>query len=287
VTGERCPKCGSEISASLDRCTSCNTDIGPPNVRACRAAPEKKVLKRRLEDAKLRARGSDCEREFAEFLRALRQRSGVVVSMPAGYARNLATDKRQIYAGYEALVGAGMRAPAQSEADRKRFSVSGMLFGSYAAQIRYGVLSLNSFGLSTYGLVAARLRDVTIKERVSFTEWNSFTFCERVVGSSMMVPPGHRAVWGNRADLAAAKLQTRVNKGQGESDWQGILVQSDGANRADDDFVEAHIFGGFDICAVEDMRLCNPESFSRRDRLDGELAVKAFRKMTAERAESR
>lgn len=278
----RCPECGAEISSAVWRCPTCQADIGAPNVRECNTPREKEELQKRLKQALSNADNRGHGKEFRAFLKELRENSGVVVAMPPASALLLARDPRNIYANYELLVSGGMRTPASVEPDRIRAQVGGALFGSYAREIRYGALSLTSEGIATYGVVFARLRAVAIKKRVTFTECNSYTFVNNCyITPDEQVAPGRRAVWGNRAVLAAAKLEPSISKGQATSDWQRILVLTDGKDRRKDDFVEAHIFGAFDINAVESMTLSTTHKPSREDAMDGKRAVAVFSKLRA------
>ena len=54
---------------------------------------------------------------------------------------------------------------------------------------------------------------------------------------------------GQRSDLATAKLADLISPQTTASDYARILLNSSG-NRATDDFIEVHIYGGFDINAI-------------------------------------
>jgi hypothetical protein len=180
--------------------------------------------------------------------------SGVVVCMPAPVARDLAADPRKIYLNYEALVAAGVRRPAMSDNDRQRCGVDGTLFGSLAGHLRCGVLSLTTQGLPTYGDVHCGLKEIAIKERVSFLEMNSYAFVRqtRLIAGDP-IPVGYRSTWSNRHELALAKLGRFLKPHSTKAQWQRLLVSTDGKDRANDDFIEAHIFGGFNVHAIEEM----------------------------------
>ena len=64
------------------------------------------------------------------------------------------------------------------------------------------------------------------------------------------LPLGYRALWGDRGRLAAAKLEDRLEPDTREKDFPSIL-NTPGANREDDDFIEVHIYGAVHRRGVE------------------------------------
>jgi len=207
--------------------------------------------------------------------------------MPSFVARRMTSDLRTLYVGYEKLVAAGARLPARQPFDRHRMAVGGVLFGSCASDVVYGVLSVTTRGVATYGQVHCRLRDVAVKKRVSFLETNSYVFVGQYhLGPNSSVPPGHRAVWDNRDDLAVAKLQERLAPGHTEADCQAVLVRSDGKDRQNDDFMEAHIYGTFNVDAIEAMTIASEELMDDEDILDAIIACEKHRTHRERREES-
>jgi len=277
VAATKCPNCGTVISEALRNCPTCTTDCGAPNVRECSSDSEQTGLRARFAAAAADAAARKTDPEFALFVEAAKARSGVVVAVPAQLARRLVEDPTALYAGYEALVGVA-RKPASPEFDRERMSVSGIMFGSYGAHIVYGTLSLSTRGLPTYGTVFLRLRDIAIRSRVSFLDENTYSFIRSYgITPGTPIPPGHRAFWENRHELAGVKHGHEAFSGQSPSDWEKMLVVSDGANRSNDRFIEAHIFDGFDSNAIESISSVAPAAFrSRADRVDAEIALEAW-----------
>ena len=221
-----------------------------------------------------------CSKEFVALEDVVKERSSVVVSMPAGVARNLFENPDSLYVNYDRLVGANLRRPADPDNDRRRCAVGGVLFGSYADSIIYGALSLTGDGLPTYGAVHCRLRSVAIDKRTSFLGTNSYRFIQEhgiVAGDDL--PVGWTACWRDRHMLVLAKLVDRLSAGQTESDWQEFLIYSDGQNRENDEFVEAHIYEGFDRNAIESMVAPTGKKLSKEERLDRELAISAFKRL--------
>ncbi len=251
---ESCSKCGMRANEAVRHCQACGFDLGPPNVRASRTAKEVAALQVRYENELEIAKKSGYSAELDAFAKLVAERSSVVVSMTAEVALQLVANEGNLYANYEQLVGGGSRVPAKFENDSHRLAVVGSLFGSYGEKLRYGVLSLTKNGLPTYGEIFCRLKPITIDTRVSFLEWNSYRFAsEKKPSATDQFPPGYRADWERRSVLAAVKLGTQLQCGQTEKDWEGMLVVSDGKNRTLDDFIEAHIYEGFNVFSIEAM----------------------------------
>jgi hypothetical protein len=136
--------------------------------------------------------------------------------------------------------------------------VESILFGSWAEKLVYAALSLDGMGLSSYGLVSMTLKEVCIRNRTSLLSENSFTFVSRHnVSKSSPAPLGHRATWDERKELAVAKLAGRLTPAVGRRDYAGLVLFSEG-DRSTDDFIEIHIYGGFNKYAISALKA--PES---------------------------
>lgn len=264
---ETCPKCGVAASHTLRNCPTCGIDLGCPNVRAAAVPAEVIALSARFTIARESAAKRGLATQFDALVAAVSSASHVVVAMPPLYARNFLTDSRTLYAGYESLLGGESRTPAPFGNDSERFAVSGKLFASYAPHIRYGVLSLDRVGLKNYGLVFVTLRDVAIEQRVSFLHENSYLFLDNL-GLTVReeIPHGFRSNWQNRSELAAAKIEPMLNAGSSLPDWACQLVVQ-GATRAEDRCVEAHIFGSFNVDSIQSVEFAGPGT-SREEKND-------------------
>jgi len=274
---EICSVCSAPLSSTLRHCPTCRADAGAPNVRHCRTDENLKALAARFDDAQARASARGCSKEFCTLSGLIEKQSGVVVSMPAGVARRLFEDPNSLYANYERMVGAGLRKPANLDNDQQRCAVGGVLFGSYANSIIYGALSLTKHGLPTYGSIHCRLRSVAIDKRTSFLETNSYRFVrDHSIVAGDKLPVGCMACWDLRHRLVLGKLEDRLSTGQTESDWEAILIQSDGQNRKNDDFVEAHIYESFDKNAIESLIPATGAKVTREEKLDLDIAISKF-----------
>lgn len=277
VRGSTCLRCSFNITSWIERCPVCGVYLGAPNVRECTAPAEKTALKARAAQAAKEARKAGLTKELAGLLLAVKKRSAVVVSMPARIARQLVSDPRSLYLNYEDLVDEEIRIPALPEHDRQRRGVVGLLFGNYGPKLRYGCLSLTNEGVGTYGEIHCRMRNVAVDQRVTFLEMNSYLFVQKYsIQSGSPIPPGYRAVWDNRHLLVAAKLYTSLRAGQTDSEWQQLLLHSDGSNRGNDEFVEATIYGTFSMDAIEKMTMGDTTGLDDDALVDAKIAVRRF-----------
>jgi len=173
-----------------------------------------------------------------------------------------------------------IRKPADFDFDRHRSVIGALLFGSYSDSINYGALSLTQEGLPSYGTVSCRLKSIAVERRTSFLESNSFKFVdEHGINPGKELPDGYTACWENRNLLVLAKLGRHLAAGQGEDEFQKILIHSDAKNRENDEFVEAHIFESFDRNAIESLVQSPNCKLNRDERMDFELAESQFTKL--------
>ena len=276
------PKCGATDSGSNRHCPTCGLDLGCPNVRAATLLSEISALSERFTIARDNATKRGLTEQFDALVAAINSETHVVVAMPLLYARSFLADPRMLYAGYENLVGGKIRTPASFKNDSDRFAVSGKLFASYGGEISYGVLSLNGVGLRNYGVAFLMLRDVAIEQRVSFLHENSFLFLAKQNLSVLgIIPRGYRSCWHNRSNLVAAKLESVLTADAKPVDWAGQLVVQ-GATRAEDSCIEAHIFGCFNADSIQSVEFANSGT-SRSDKIDIKVIKELMSKRTPER----
>lgn len=274
-----CDNCRQPINAAQRLCPSCSFDCGYPNVREANAPDEREALEARYNAESEKVNECGASDTLGKFSKKVEEESCVVVNTPLSTALQFVVSKSSIYMNYEALVGSGSRTPAIPENDRERISLSGRIFGSYSKEIRYGALSLNGLGVESYGEVHFQLRDECIKHRTSFMECNSYKFYERF-SNGVEVNFGHRSIWNNRHQLAIAKVGVVDLCGQPESNWHNLLLHSDGKDRNLDEFIEAHIFGGFNSNAFKDIKIPSA-GLNRDDSLLAKLIEERFRTHSA------
>ena len=273
-----CPHCSTALTGDEAQCPACGTSLGAPNVRACSVPTELSALEVRAKAAEGAAAQRGCLDAAQAFVEKIKTESGVVVSLPSIIARQMLSAPNTVYQTYETLVDSGTRTAATPDNDRMRRSVGGLLFGSYAPEIRYGVLSINNLGPSSYGEISFRLRDVTVQHRVTFMEWNSYKFVEQhQLSPGKEIPKGYRSLWQNRDQLALSKLGPHLSSGQNATDWAALLLQSAG-DRSTDDFIEAHIFGPFNASSIQSVTYTPTKNASKESKLDARIALQLFQK---------
>lgn len=242
-------------------------------MRRCTLDCNKEALEKRYVTSKYKGNA----KKLLELEDLIIKKSGVVVSMPATTVRLLFDRPGKIYSNYENLVEENKRIPAAFSDDSKRCAVAGFLFGSYAKNIRYGVLSLTDKGLPTYGCINARLRDIAIMNRASFLEENGYDFVEtHKLSFGSDIPLGYMSCWEDRHKLVVAKLQNQITDGQGEKEWQDMLIITNGSRKSDN-FVEVHIFDGFDRNAIDSLSAGG--KLNREDGFDYKIALLRFKEM--------
>lgn len=245
-----CPRCGSNISDSAEKCDTCGYYAGSPNVRVASSDEETNALNTRYAEAVERAKANDSYPQLL-MLEEAAKKSCVVVNADLDFLHFFVTNPKSLYSTYSLATKGQIRKPASRSDEEDRLSIESKLFGGYGGEIRYGALSLDGSGLKSYGAFTLKLRDVAIADRTTLLEVNSFDFVERYgIRPRVKLPSGYRATWEDRHRLVVAKLADRISPGTSGSEFSTMLLRGEG-DRATDDFIEAHIFGAFDINAVE------------------------------------
>jgi hypothetical protein len=195
------------------------------------------------------------QRGAADVVKAFEQaaaQSQAVVNVDLRILKTLIEDDRNHYANYYELVRAGVRSPAAPDNDRDRAAADALLFGSVIPEkITFAALSIDGRGLISYGDYSLTLRENMVKNRISLLEENSYDFVDNHNVTRKNKPPkGYRAVWRDRGRLAAAKPAPQLSDKTPKDEFARILLFSDG-NRANDRFIEAHIYGSFTRATIE------------------------------------
>lgn len=277
-----CCNCESKYSENDETCPACSNHVGFPNVRFSDSSENVNALIERFLLARKSAKSRGCYKEFQEFRKHIKKKSGVVISMPAGIFRDLIKTPNKIYRNYEQLVQASEISSRGAQFDNLRHAISGCLFGSYNNKIAYGVLSLNKEGLPTYGDVFCLLRPVTIEKRTSFLEENSYRFVEKHNILSGR-PVGNWATWRTKHLLALVKLERFIEKGQKETDWENVFFLTNGKDRNLDDFIEAHIYGSINYSSIENAMPAPNKKLGRLEKLDIEAGMSRLEKLKEKR----
>lgn len=248
-----CPTCASALVASEEKCSTCGEHIGYPNVRAANQPEERAALGVRYAAAVSRAQARGAGAVLQQFEEAV-ARSSAVVSCDLYRLREILADPRVLYTNYHLAVRGQVRQAAIEEFDRYRRTVDASLFGGYAEHIRNAALSLDGEGLPSYGGYSMVLRDVAVAKRASVLEENAYNFVKHhALQPGDPIPPGYRATWGSRQQLAVAKLADLIDSKNREAEFQHILMAG-GADRSQELFIEVHIYDGFNQNAIEAVR---------------------------------
>ena len=245
-----CQRCGLGVPDSVEKCPTCGHYAGPPNVRAARGADEVTALNRRYEEAVERSKAGGSYPQLI-WLEEEAKASFAVVNVGLDFLFHFVTNDKQLYSTYSLATRGQIRKPASRSNEEDRLAVEAKLFGGYGDEIRYAALSADGSGVKSYGAFTLRLRDIAISDRATLLEVNSFDFVEKHgIGVRGRPPNGYRAAWEDRHRLVVAKLAGRISPSTSRAELPTMLLRSEG-DRATDDFVEVHIFGTFDINAVE------------------------------------
>lgn len=249
----KCPVCGSEIPDTEETCFTCGFHAGPPNVRAAEKEEEIHALEERYAVAIERANSNGYLPILQRFEAAL-QHSCTVINADLSFLHLFATSGKALYANYEGGVAGRTRKPAELYDDSRRRGIGGTLFGGYAGDIIYAALSLDGSGPASYGPFAIALRDIAIRSRATVLENNTYDFVTRhKLAPGDKRPPGYLASWERRNKLAVAKLAEYITPRTSDSEFPQLLLKSSG-DRATDEFIEVHIYGTFDLNAVESVK---------------------------------
>jgi hypothetical protein len=235
-----CPECGAAVDYWRAHCRRCGDFIGYPNRRAAEA--ERTKLWERYavarEDADRRG-----VRPLLDKLEALAAQSLPVIGMDFKACDDVLRSGK--YRTYHQRVEGGERDPAAEQDHSNRAMVEARLFPMYGEHIAYAALSPDGRGLPNYGPVAVRWQATPayVGRRASLLEENSFIFFEthRLGNLGAEVPEGYRAIWDDRAQVAAVKLAPLLTAATGESDLPGLLLRPL-ATRKEDEFIEMHIY---------------------------------------------
>lgn len=254
-----CPDCGKVAGAYEVTCLTCGCFVGFPNVRAADSPEEVVALEARYHAIRSTATAEGRLLAVDAFEERLKASFAVMNTKLADLHAFLANPKA-LYSTYSLSVKGQVRMPADPDHDQERRMVEARLFGAYGEEIRYAALSLNGAGLDSYGPVTIRLRDVAVEKRSSLLEENSFDFVDRHrLLPKIPVPKGYRCAWRNRHVLGVAKLAHSVRSGDGNGQFEKLLLHSNG-NRSADDFIEVHIYGPFNADSIENVRGKTPST---------------------------
>lgn len=249
-----CKICSSEVLDTEEKCSTCHWYAGPPNVRAAEKQEERDALEARYINAIEKARTDGNEQYLASFDDSMKK-TCAVINVDLDFLHQFIANSKLIYTNYRLGVEGQSRRPANDRDDKDRETIGAMLFGHFAKEIRYAALSRDGSGPKSYGgPYAMKLREVTISNRATLLEDNSYVFiAKHNIQPRQNIPLGHTSIWSERHKLAVAKLADSISPNMTEQDHSQILLFSEG-DRNTDEFIEVLIFGGFDNKAIESVK---------------------------------
>jgi hypothetical protein len=250
----RCVKCDAEINFWEDKCPVCGTFHSFPNVR--KAEQEAPELSRLYDTAIKTSIIRTTDRKVA-ILKSSTEAGKIVVNTPLDFIYELIKDAKTNYVGYFRQVDAAVRKAAIEQHHIDRSVADNILFPNYLEHMVYAALSNSGVGLSNYGFVAVFLKDAVAPLKVSLLIENSYRFLKKHYKFSRPLPTGCRATWNDRGKLAVIKHGAEISPTTSDDAIKSLILRP-GPTLEDDDFIEVHIYDGFDKRAVERVVLNRP-----------------------------
>jgi hypothetical protein len=250
----RCVNGDADINYWEEKCPVCGTFHSYPNVR--KAQQEARALSRLYDAAVAAAIGRGTEQKVA-ILESSAENGKIVVSTELDFIYEMIRDPRKNYVGYYRQVAATVRKAAVEQHHVDRSVADNALFPNYAEHIVYAALSCDRAGLVNYGPVAVFLKNAVAPLRVSLLIDNSYQFLKKYYKFGQPLPTGYRATWTDRGRLAVIKCAPNVTPATPDHSLSSLIMRQ-GATRDDDDFIEAYVYDGFDIRAIERVVLNRP-----------------------------
>lgn len=258
-----CPHCGDLVSESERFCAACGADAGYPNVRMAQRAEEVHQLNARLAQARASAKALGYESELDQLGTSVAS-SEAVIARPLRRIIDLIEDAHRPYSTYHQEVSAGIRAPEDNKFDRTRTQFENAVFPNYFQQIRFGALTINQTWPSWFGDHAFILKEMMIAHRATVFEENPATLAPRLrLSLTDVFPPGYRATWDRRGDLAMAKLYPKLDSSTRVANHASLIMSSAAGGAGD--YIEVHVFGPFNRSAIA--KILGPRPRSREDRV--------------------
>lgn len=267
---ECCPQCGAELRVEVVMCPDCQSAVGYPNVRVASAPEERAALRERYAAAVDAAQRAGCRDKLEVFERRVSQQSHAVINRHPKSLASMLSSEDDISHNYYRQVDAGLRLGNSDKWNSVRVIADNLFFPGYYRDIRFAALSLTSLGLPSYGACSLVLKDQMIQNRASVFEkntiiWINDTFSDKEdLFALREVPPGFRASWMDRGQLAVAKLYSGIVDGR-ESPEEVLIKRADSTEG--DDFIEVHIWGPLTKNCVEEISLPAGRDVEKRERI--------------------
>lgn len=222
-------------------------------------------MQKKYEEAKNEAASRGAEKNVEEFEQAA-DKTRAVINRPIREILKLIDD--EVYPTYYHLSEV-IKPQTGEKWDSLRQAADVVFFTGYHKEIRFAVLSMDSGGLKNYGDCSIVLREQMISRRATVFVANTTLYYMNNpdIRGAEDIPLGLRAVWNDRAKLCVVKLAEKLDKTTTPDHYSGILLHQ-GADSAEDDFIEVHIFGSMTIRTIEEIAFNPvPETLNKREKL--------------------
>lgn len=258
-----CDECGNDMPITRTNCPHCGRPQFFPNVDLSKDPAEKQKLESRYEAAIAKSKQRGCEEIVNQFATACTRAVAVFVCTLQRLYRGVASGT-QLYETYHDLEQLRLRtSPAGDyDWDKLRLKAEIELLGTHVHldKIHYACLSIDGFGLSSYGECVVQLAEPMIAHRASCFEGNSAVNYAAEHDFSTFL----RCEWDNRGIICTAVFADQVDQSTDESDFPGILIEV-GPQPEDDRFIEVHIFGPITARTFQSVRI-DATNHSRREK---------------------
>jgi len=203
---------------------------------------EKKALEERYKIAKESfAQKNGSTETLKSFEEAIKKDSCIVINLKVRILYRLVEEGQEYQTRHQL-----------GEVELKRLEIDQRLFGDCGKEIRYAALSLDGWGLSAWGPCTICLQEERMQNRVSLLEENTYKFVDKhpYSGGETYPPPGYRASWQERHELAIAKLFSKIQVGMQKEDFVPVVLDKPDS-RTEADFIEVYICGSFAQDAIK------------------------------------
>jgi hypothetical protein len=246
-----CKECQYVNRRNSLKCLKCSESLGAVNVNIIDIDSEKEALNLRYENSRNSSKAFD---KLCEFENHVKENGKAVINTDIKLLHLIL--QKGMYQNYHILVEENVKEIAKDFDNRKRSKVEGYLFGAeLARKLVYAALSTDGNGLRGYGKVSITLLNEAIERRASLLEENSYDFAmtnDRIINDE--IPKGFRANWIDKHKLAVAKLFEKITINTYESEFNDIILFTDG-NRGNENFIEIYIFDPVFIQAFKEVRV--------------------------------
>lgn len=254
-----CEKCNADVPVNALRCTVCGLPAAPPNVRMASRDAERDALNKRLAAVEAKCNTSDERRYIIDFADAL-EGSKAVMNRSLASLHDWICGLSPLYQTFHRQVEFLGRTPALNDWDTQREATEAAINPYIYRDLSFAALTVNQRGVDYYGPYSVLLKTLTIEDRATVFEENPFHFVvkHRKPESISLLPPGYRAPWSERKNLAICKHHEQILSKGDQVDIANVIISGD---RTSDecDYIEVHIYGPIDRRCIESVLGPNPD----------------------------